>query len=60
MEQIKIDRINELAKLKKERPLTTTEQEEHKKLREEFLIDFRSGFEQQLKGIKVVKVDNKK
>ena len=48
MEKIKIDRINELARLSKERELTPNEREEQKKLREEYLEEFRRG----LKGMK--------
>ncbi len=41
MEKIKIDRINELARLAKERELTEDEKAEQKALREEYLADFR-------------------
>ncbi len=37
MEKEKIDRINELARIKKERELTESELSEHKALREEYL-----------------------
>ena len=37
MEKEKIDRINELARLKKERELTESERAEQKALREEYL-----------------------
>ena len=40
MEKEKIDRINELARIKKERELTEEETAEQKKLREEYLADF--------------------
>ncbi|MBO5109186.1 MAG: DUF896 domain-containing protein [Clostridia bacterium] len=44
MEQNKLDRINELAKIVKERPLTEEELAERKVLREEFLQEFRQSF----------------
>lgn len=49
-----IARINELAKKKKEGTISKDELEEQKKLRQEYLKAFRSGFKQQLMGIKVV------
>ena len=42
MEQAKIDRINELAALKKARPLTETEAAEQAALRAEYLAEFRA------------------
>lgn len=47
MEQSKIDRINVLAKKSKAEGLTPEEKAEQKKLREEYILDFRSG----LRGI---------
>jgi len=41
MEQAKIDRINELAALKKVRPLTESEAAEQQALRAEYLTEFR-------------------
>ena len=41
MEQNRIDRINELAKLAKQRELTAEEAAERAELRKEFLADFR-------------------
>ncbi|MCR1959972.1 DUF896 family protein [Thomasclavelia cocleata] len=49
-----IARINELAKKKKEGTITSLELKEQEKLRQEYLKAFRSGFKQQLMGIKVV------
>ena len=43
MEQKKIDRINELAKLAKQRELTAEETAERAALRKEFLADFRKN-----------------
>ena len=46
MEKIKIDRINELGRIAKERELTAEELEERKALREEYLNEVR----RQLRG----------
>ena len=43
MEQIKLDRINELAKKAKTEELTPEEKAEQKKLREEYILEFRAG-----------------
>ena len=50
----KLARINELAKVAKERELTEEEAKEREVLRKEFLENFRAGFKQQLSNIKVV------
>ncbi len=42
MEKIKIDRINELGRIAKERPLTEEEQKEREELRAEYIKFFRS------------------
>ena len=42
MDKIKVDRINELARLAKERELTEDEKAEQKALREEYLAYVRS------------------
>ena len=42
MDKAKIDRINELAALKKERPLTEAEAAEQAALRAEYLAEFRA------------------
>ena len=47
MEQIKLDRINELARLSKTRELTAEEKAEQKALREEYIIAYRAS----LRGI---------
>lgn len=49
-----IARINELANRKKTVGLTTEESEEQQRLRQIYLKEFRQGFEQQLKSVKVV------
>ena len=43
MDKIKIDRINELGRIAKERPLTEEETKERAKLREEYIKFFRAG-----------------
>lgn len=43
MEQSKIDRINELARKSKTEELTLEEKSEQKKLREEYILEFRAG-----------------
>ena len=43
MEKIKVDRINELGRLSRERELTVEEKEEQKKLREEYLAEVRKA-----------------
>lgn len=44
MEKIKVDRINELARISKTRPLTEEEKNEQKILREEYIAEVRSAF----------------
>ena len=48
MEKIKIDRINELGRISKERALTEEEKKEQKALRDEYIAEVRA----QLKGNK--------
>ena len=48
MEQANLQRINEVAKIAKTRPLTEEEQEERARLRKEYLAEFRAAFQQQL------------
>ncbi len=43
MEKIKIDRINELGRLSKQRELTASEREEQKLLREEYMRELRAA-----------------
>ena len=43
MEQKKMDRINELAKLKKERALTEAELQEQAELRAEYIAEWRAS-----------------
>lgn len=49
-----LPRINELARIAKERELTPEEIEERDRLRKEYLKEFREGFRQQLLNTKVV------
>lgn len=44
MEKANVDRINELARESKRRPLTESELAEQKALREEYLREFRAQF----------------
>ena len=49
----RIERINFLAKKAREEGLNEAEKAEHKKLREEYLADFRKSFRQQLENTDV-------
>ena len=60
MEQKKIDRINELARLAKQRELTAQEQAERTALREEYIAAFRGNLEAQLKSIPIQYPDGSK
>ena len=44
MEKVKLDRINELARLSKERALTASEKEEQAALRQEYINEIRLSF----------------
>ena len=48
MESHKIQRINELSRLSRERELTQAEKEERARLRSDYLAAFRNNFKQQL------------
>lgn len=54
IDQKLLDRINELARKKKTVGLNEEEVKEQQALRQEYLRQFRAGFEQQLTSIKVV------
>ncbi len=54
IDQKLIDRINELARKKKSVGLNEEEAAEQVALRQEYIKQFRAGFEQQLTSIKVV------
>lgn len=60
MDQKKIDRINELAKLAKQRELTPEEQEERAVLRAEYIAAFRGNLEAQLNTITIQYPDGSK
>lgn len=49
-----LNRINELARISKQRPLTEEELEERKGLREEYIKNFRKGFKNTLLNTTVV------
>lgn len=54
MEQAKIDRINELARKKKEVGLTDEELKEQAALREEYIEGYRRSVRAHVEGIKIV------
>ena len=49
-----IQRINELAKKKKQVGLTDEEKQEQAELRQKYLTDFRAGFKNHIENIKIV------
>ena len=55
----KLNRINELAKKGKEASLTVDELEEQKKLRQEYLTQFRGGMRNHIEGMKVLDPEGK-
>lgn len=57
MNQKRLDRINELARKQKSQGLTDAEKAEQKKLREEYLADFRKNLRGQLETISFVEAD---
>ena len=57
MNQKRLDRINELARKQKTIGLTDEEKAEQKKLREEYLADFRKTQRGQLENISFVEAD---
>lgn len=50
----KINRINELSKLSKERELSKAEKVEQQKLRKEYIQSFKKSFRKQLDNIELV------
>lgn len=54
MEEFKIARINELAKIAKQRKLSDDELKERKALRQEFLSDIKKNLKSQLDNIIIV------
>lgn len=57
MNQKRLDRINQLARKQKTIGLTDEEKAEQKKLREEYLVDFRKTLRGQLENISFVEAD---
>ena len=60
MEHEKIERINELARLAKERELMPEEQNERAALRKEYLDGFRENMRQVLEGVVIQRPDGSK
>ena len=60
MERSKLDRINELARLAKERELTPQELAERDTLRREYVAEWRRGAEQILENTYIQTPDGKK
>lgn len=57
MEKKKVDRINELARLSKERRLTQEEKEEQHALRQEYLAEIRASFGEMLENTVIERPD---
>ena len=57
MEQTKLDRINELARLAKERELTAEELSERDRLRKEYIADWRASTIATLESIRIQNPD---
>jgi len=57
MEKVNIDRINELARIAKERELTAEEAAERAELRQAYLANFRAAFRQQLDNTVIQRED---
>ena len=60
MESAKLDRINELARLAKERELTPEELTERDILRKEYIAEWRRGAEQVLENTYIITRNGKK
>ena len=60
MERTKLDRINELARIAKERELTPEELSERDTLRREYVAEWRRGAEQVLENTYIQTPDGKK
>ena len=56
----KLDRINELSRIAKERELTGEELAEREELRKEYIAEWRRGAEQVLENTYIVTPDGKK
>lgn len=60
MDQEKINRINELTQISRQRELTGKEVAERKKLRTEYLADWRRGAENSLNSVVILNPDGSK
>lgn len=60
MEQAKIDRINELTRISRQRELTAEEAAERQKLRAEYIADWRRGAESTLNRVVIMNPDGTK
>ena len=60
MEQKKIDRINELSRLSRERELTESEKTEREKLRREYIDSFKASLIGQLENTSILYPDGTK
>lgn len=60
MENSKLNRINELARLAKERELSQEELDERDMLRKEYIAEWRRGAEQVLENTYIITPDGKK
>ena len=59
MDKAKIDRINELAKKKKQEGLTFEETAEQNELRRQYIDEFKNSLRQQIESIKIIDDDGK-
>ena len=59
MDKKKIDRINELAKKKKQEGLTFEETAEQNELRRQYIDEFKNSLRQQIESIKIIDDDGK-
>ena len=59
MDKAKIDRINELAKKKKQEGLTFEETAEQNELRRQYIEEFKNSLRQQIESIKIIDDDGK-
>lgn len=59
MDKAKIDRINELAKKKKQEGLTFEETAQQNELRRQYIDEFKNSLRQQIESIKIIDDDGK-
>lgn len=57
MEHEQIERINQLARIKKERELTPEEETERKELHQAYIAGFRQNMEQVLQSVRIKEAD---